>query len=153
MQRYEGVVLLFYVPYTVWFVPLCRLGGFGKDWLLQESNQCKSTKKKHIKIMCVWKITWTYIDEILTITNEQVSEDAGFVEVPQANHIFHPMGWGGMHRLDTTIWCQPVLVTIIVTDVHSTSFCLVHFGTNCHVKFSIAHGFNPDVVTLQQRKN
>lgn len=42
----------------------------------------------------------TNIDDALVVADQQVAEDAGFVEVPQADHVLHPVDGGGVHGLD-----------------------------------------------------
>ncbi|TNN61984.1 hypothetical protein EYF80_027819 [Liparis tanakae] len=36
----------------------------------------------------------THIDDVLVVADEQVAEDAGFVEVAQADHVLHPVDGG-----------------------------------------------------------
>lgn len=42
----------------------------------------------------------THIDEVLPIANQQVPENSGLVQVPQADHVLHPMDGGGVHGFD-----------------------------------------------------
>lgn len=42
---------------------------------------------------------YTHIYDPLIVANEEVSENASFVQVSQANHIFHAMDGGGVHGL------------------------------------------------------
>lgn len=42
----------------------------------------------------------THVDELLAVSDEQVAQDSGLVEVSQADHVLHPMDGGGMHGLD-----------------------------------------------------
>lgn len=42
----------------------------------------------------------THIDEVLPITNQQVPENSGLIQVPQADHVLHPMDGGGVHGFD-----------------------------------------------------
>ena len=42
----------------------------------------------------------THIYSFLSVSDQQVSEDTGFVEVSEADHVLHPGDGGGVHRLD-----------------------------------------------------
>lgn len=42
----------------------------------------------------------TNIDDTFIVANEQVAEDAGFIEVTQTNHVLHPVDGGWVHGLD-----------------------------------------------------
>lgn len=42
----------------------------------------------------------TDIDDALIVADEQVAEDAGLVEVAQADHVLHPVDGGRVHGLD-----------------------------------------------------
>lgn len=42
----------------------------------------------------------TNIDDVLIVADEQVAEDAGFVEVAQTDHVLHPVDGGRVHGLD-----------------------------------------------------
>lgn len=42
----------------------------------------------------------THIDEVLPVADEQVAQNARFVEIPQADHVLHSMHRGGVHWLD-----------------------------------------------------
>ena len=42
----------------------------------------------------------THIYEFFSVSDEQVAKDAGFVEVPQADHVLHAVDGGGMHWLN-----------------------------------------------------
>lgn len=45
---------------------------------------------------CTLKL-YTHIYDPLVVANEEVSENAGFIQVSQANHILHTMNGGGVH--------------------------------------------------------
>ena len=45
-------------------------------------------------------VTTTNVDDVLLVADEQVPEDAGFVEVSKPDHVLHPMDGGGVHGLD-----------------------------------------------------
>lgn len=42
----------------------------------------------------------TYVDDALVVADEQVAEDAGFVQVTQTDHVLHPVDGGRVHGLD-----------------------------------------------------
>lgn len=42
----------------------------------------------------------TDIDDTFGVADEQVAEDASFVEVAQTNHVLHPVDGGRVHRFD-----------------------------------------------------
>lgn len=44
----------------------------------------------------------THIDEVVPVADEQVAQDAGLVEVPQADHVLHAVDRRGVHGLD--VW-------------------------------------------------
>ncbi len=56
----------------------------------------------------------THIDEVVIVSDEEVAEDAGLVEVPQADHVLHPLDGGGVHRLDPPLRRQPLLFAVVV---------------------------------------
>lgn len=40
----------------------------------------------------------THIDFVLLMADEEVVHHACFVEIPEADHVFYPLGRGGMHQ-------------------------------------------------------
>lgn len=42
----------------------------------------------------------THVDDALVVADEQVAEDAGFVQVAQTDHVLHPVHGGRVHGLD-----------------------------------------------------
>lgn len=42
----------------------------------------------------------TYINEVLSVADEQVAENPSLIQVPQANHVLHAMDRGGVHWLN-----------------------------------------------------
>ena len=42
----------------------------------------------------------THIDDTLVVAYEQIAQDPGLVEVPQADHVLHPVDGSGMHGLN-----------------------------------------------------
>ena len=42
----------------------------------------------------------THVDEMVSVSNEQVAQDASFIEVPQADHVLHAVDRCGVHGLD-----------------------------------------------------
>ena len=51
--------------------------------------------------LCSWCDSGgTNIDDALIVADEQVAEDAGFVEVTQADHVLHPLDGRWVHGLD-----------------------------------------------------
>ena len=41
----------------------------------------------------------THVDEMVSVSNEQVAQDAGFIEVPQADHVLHSVDRRRVHGL------------------------------------------------------
>lgn len=50
--------------------------------------------------MYQYQCAYTHIYEFLSVSDEQVAEDASFIEVSQADHVLHTMDGGGMHWLN-----------------------------------------------------
>lgn len=42
----------------------------------------------------------THVDDAFIVADEQVAEDAGFVEVAQTDHVLHPVDGGRVHGFD-----------------------------------------------------
>lgn len=42
----------------------------------------------------------THVDEVVPVADEQIAQDAGFIEVSQADHVLHAMDRRGVHGLD-----------------------------------------------------
>lgn len=42
----------------------------------------------------------THIYSFLSVSDQQVAQDAGFIEISQADHVLDAVDGGGMHRLD-----------------------------------------------------
>lgn len=42
----------------------------------------------------------THIYEFFSVSDEEVAEDAGLVEISQADHVLHTVDGGGMHWLN-----------------------------------------------------
>ena len=43
----------------------------------------------------------TYVDEVTVVSNEEIAEDAGLVEVSETNHIVEAFHGRRVHRLET----------------------------------------------------
>ena len=43
---------------------------------------------------------WTHVDDALLVADHQVPEEAGLVEVPQTDHVLHPLHGRGVHDPD-----------------------------------------------------
>ena len=54
----------------------------------------------------------THVYEFFSVSDEQVAEDAGLVQVPQPDHVLHAVDGGGMHRFDVggVLGGNPVLL-------------------------------------------
>jgi len=37
---------------------------------------------------------------MFSVANEKVPEDPSLIQIPQSNHVLHPVDGGGVHRLD-----------------------------------------------------
>lgn len=53
--------------------------------------------------MSLWLPRDTDIDDTFAVADEQVAEDASFVEVAQADHVLHSVDGGRVHGLDVGI--------------------------------------------------
>lgn len=42
----------------------------------------------------------TYVNQFFSVSNKQVAEYAGFIQVSQTDHVLHSVDRGGMHRFD-----------------------------------------------------
>lgn len=49
---------------------------------------------------------------MLVVTDEQVAEDAGFIQVAQTDHVLHAVHGGRVHGLDVggILWRDPVFL-------------------------------------------
>lgn len=54
----------------------------------------------------------THVDEVVPVADEQVAQDAGLIEVPQADHVLHAVDRRGVHGLDVRgiLWGDPVFL-------------------------------------------
>lgn len=54
----------------------------------------------------------THIDFVLLVADEEVVHHACFMEIPKADHVFHPLGRGGVHKVHHVHVpsCDPVLL-------------------------------------------
>lgn len=41
-----------------------------------------------------------YVDELVSVSDQEVPEDPSFVQVPQTDHVLHPVDGGRVHGLD-----------------------------------------------------
>ena len=67
----------------------------------------------------------THVDEMVSVSNEQVAQDASFIEVPQADHVLHAVDRRGVHGLDVrgVLRGDPVfLQRCTVANVSSSSW-------------------------------
>ena len=58
------------------------------------------------------------IDEVVIVSDEEVSEDPCLVKVTQADHVLDPSHRGWVHRLDPTLRGQPLLLTVVVNNLN-----------------------------------
>lgn len=60
----------------------------------------------------VWSEQATYVDDAFVVADEQVAEDAGFVQVTQTDHVLHPVDGGRVHGFDVSgiLWRNPVFL-------------------------------------------
>ena len=57
------------------------------------------------------------VDEVFVVTDEQVPENSGLVEVAEADHVLHTLDGCRMHRLDSALRCQPLLFAVVVNNL------------------------------------
>lgn len=65
-----------------------------------------------------------YVYEFLSVSDEQVTEDSGFIQVTQTYHVLHAMDGGGVHRLNVggVLRGDPVLLRTDGTNARQTHF-------------------------------
>lgn len=55
--------------------------------------------------------TWTaYVNEILIVSNEEVAQNASFVEIPQRDHVLNAFHGGDVHVSDLHPGLEPKLL-------------------------------------------
>ena len=59
---------------------------------------------------CLKTCLYTYIDEVVIVTDEEVPEYSGLIEVTQADHVLHAINGGRMQRLQLGASLHPVLL-------------------------------------------
>ena len=59
----------------------------------------------------------SYVDEVFVVSDEQVPQDAGLVEVAEADHVLDALHGGRVHRLDAPLRGQPYLVAVVVHNL------------------------------------
>lgn len=78
--------------------------------------------------MCVFACVTaaTDVDDVLVVADEQVSEDAGLIEVTQADHVLHAVDGGRVHWFDVggTLRTNPVFL-------HTHIVCLLMVLITC----------------------
>lgn len=42
----------------------------------------------------------TYIDEMFSVADEKIPEDSCLIQIPQSDHVLHPVDGSGVHWLD-----------------------------------------------------
>jgi hypothetical protein len=52
----------------------------------------------------------TYIYQVIVVSNEKVSQNASLVQVAKGNHVLYSLHGRGVHRLDATLWSQPLFL-------------------------------------------
>ena len=62
-------------------------------------ERCDSTSPR-VRIKSLTARPGTHIYELLPVSDEQVAQDAGLVQVAQSDHVLHPVDGGGVHGLD-----------------------------------------------------
>ena len=58
------------------------------------------------------------------------------MEVPQADHVLHPLDRGGVHRLDPPLGGQPGLVAVIVHHLDLPALGSNNPGSDGHIELS-----------------
>lgn len=58
-----------------------------------------------------------HVDEVFVVSDEQVPEDSGLVEVAEADHVLDPLHRGRVHGLDATLRGQPLLLAVVVDNL------------------------------------
>ena len=60
----------------------------------------------------------THVYLIIAVSNQQVPQDPRLIEVPQPNHVLHTLYGGRVHRLDPSLRCQPLLLSVIINHLN-----------------------------------
>jgi hypothetical protein len=89
---------------------------------------------------------YTHIDEVVIVANEQVAEDAGLVEVAEADHVLHPLDGGRVHGLDPSLRGQPLLLAVVVHYLCEIGLKHLHCPKT-HEQFPSSFG-NAEVISL-----
>jgi hypothetical protein len=92
----------------------------------------------------------TYVDEIFVVSNEQVPEYSGLVQIPQPDHVFDAVYGRRMHGLDPPVRGEPVLLAVVVPDGDPAPFGRDHLRPDGHIELVARDGLDPDVVALQK---
>lgn len=57
------------------------------------SNKMNVTRQRNAK-------GHAYIYNPVVVTDQEISEDTSFIQVPEMDHVLHPMNGGWVHRFD-----------------------------------------------------
>lgn len=73
----------------------------------------------------------THIDFVLLVADEKVVHHACFMEIPEADHVFHPLGRGGVHEAHHVhiSSCDPVFLKKVRHNV--LCYCSQSNGEPC----------------------
>ena len=95
---------------------------------------------------------YTYVDKIVLVSDEEVSQDAGLVEVAEADHVLDPLDGGGVHGLDPALGGEPLLLPVIVHHLDPPALGGRHPGPDGDIELPPRVWLDPYVVPLQEQK-
>ena len=67
----------------------------------------------NVVIILFW-FDYTDIDVVVVVSDEEVAKYSRLMQVPQADHVLHPVLRGRVHRPDPPLRRQPLLFPVIV---------------------------------------
>ena len=104
---------------------------------------------EHIVTVSCGKECIHYIDFVVVVSDQEVPEDASLIEVTQSNHVLHPRDGSWVHGLDPPLWRQPLLLSIIINDLHLPTLMLGNdSGSQSNIKLSLGHWLYPNMLSL-----
>lgn len=95
---------------------------------------------------------YTYIDQIFVVSDEQISQNARFVQITQTDHILNAMYGRCVHCLNSAIWRQPMLIAIIIPDCYPSSLCRNYFRPYRYIELIPRDWFYPNIIALERNK-
>ncbi len=54
----------------------------------------------------------THVDKVLVVADEEISQDAGLVQVAQRDHVLDAVDGRRVHGFDAPLRCQPLFLSV-----------------------------------------